>query len=196
MLTNWFDIIEMQIYTVIFMHQHSMLPATTERFIFENSDEQRNAQNYVLSSFLSASPQAFCTTFWTQPENYAACNDPVHIHTSSQRSAHKSDCLIVFSAAKKQGGYNAVRWRDTDKRLARSRRHHPSVAFTLRAIPTRFARLIGIAEPAGFCLAILSVAVSCKKENIRNRVLQFRREMNALVNNRALGTNNCSQTNA
>ncbi|EGI65479.1 hypothetical protein G5I_06029 [Acromyrmex echinatior] len=105
-------------------------------------------------------------------------------HTSSWRSGklriNNPIALSYSRLLRNRDDYNMVKWRDTDKRLARSRRHHPSIAFTLKAIPRRFARLIGIAESAGFCLAILSAAVSCKKKNIRNRALQFRHEMNAL----------------
>lgn len=99
-------------------------------------------------------------------------------HTSSRRSGElriNPIALSYFRPLRNGDGYNAVRWRDTDKRLARSRRHYPPVAFTLRAIPRRFARLIGTAEPTCLSLAIPSAAVSCKEENAGNQALQFKR---------------------
>ncbi|KYN08167.1 hypothetical protein ALC62_00852, partial [Cyphomyrmex costatus] len=89
--------------------------------------------------------------------------------------------LSYFRLLRNRDGYNAVRWQDTDKRLARSRRHHPSVAFTPRAIPRRFTRLIGTAEPAGSASPFYprhSTLLSCKEENVRNRALIETRRKN------------------
>ncbi|KYM80421.1 hypothetical protein ALC53_09160 [Atta colombica] len=165
------------------LQRERRLSTTTERFIFENSNEQRNVQNYVLfKNVLSASPSILHYDLNAAGKLCSMQRSSAHTYfvLAVWQAAHKSDCLIVFSAAKKQGRLQHGKVAGTDKRLVRSRRHHPSIAFTLRAIPRRFAQLIGIAKSAGFCLAILSAVVSCKKENIRNRALQFRHEMNAL----------------
>lgn len=63
------------------------------------------------------------------------------IHTSSWQYGElciNPIALSYFRPLRNRDGYNAARWRDTDKRLARSRRYHPFVAFTPRAIPRRF----------------------------------------------------------
>lgn len=142
---------------------------------------------YAPSSFFSSTfPQVFCMRFERSRKIMQRATNPVHIHTSSWWSGElriNPIALSYFRSLRNRDGYNAVRWRDTDKRLARSRRHHPSVAFTPRAIPRRFTRLIGTAEPARFYLAILSAVVSCKKENEGNQALQFRCRMVASVNN-------------
>jgi len=109
-------------------------------------------------------PASVLHAFWAQ--NYAACNDPVHIHTSSWRSGElriNPIALSYFQPLRNRDGYNAVR-RDTDKRLARSRRHHPSVAFTPTAILRRFARLIGTAEPTQVSASLFYPRFLAKKK--------------------------------
>jgi len=176
--------------------QRSRLSTTTERFIFENSNEQRNMQNYVLfENVLSASPSILHYGLNAAGKLYSMQRSSAHTYfvLAVWQAAHKSDCLIVFSAVKKQGrlqhGKVAGHWQ-----TACQIQTTPSFCRIYTESNTQAIRtLIGIAKSAGFCLAILSAAVSCKKENIRNRALQFRHEMNALVNNRALRTGNCSQ---
>lgn len=113
------------------MHRRSIFQLIYLWIIFEN---RRTRKNSV--AFLICLRQVFFHAFWTQPENYAACNnDPAHIHTSCWRFGElriNPIALSCFRLLRNGDGYNAVRWRDTDKRLARSRRHHPSVVFTPR----------------------------------------------------------------
>lgn len=73
--------------------------------------------------------------------------------------------LSYFRPLRNGDGYNAVRWRDTDKRLARSRRHHPSVAFTPKRNTQAIRTVNRHCETGMFLSCILSAAVSCKEEN-------------------------------
>lgn len=104
-------------------------------FIFDLSSKIRRTKENSAAFFICL-PASVFHALWTQPENYATCNnDPVHIRTSSWRSGElriNPIALSCFRPLRNGDGYNAVRWPDTDKRLARSRRHHPSVAFTPR----------------------------------------------------------------
>lgn len=132
---------------------------------------------------LSASPQAFCTCFErSQKIMQLARRFSAHTHLV-WRAAHKSDCLIVLSAAKKRG------------RLQRGKvAGHWQTACQIQTTPS-FCRIYNesnaqairtVNRHCGFRLVILSAAVSCKEENAGNQALQFRRRMDMPVNNRAL----------